>query len=59
MTTLRPDADNPTSIAVVMACVQTPEGCTAIARADPWLGVHDRVRLVIEAGAVWARPIPN
>jgi hypothetical protein len=56
LTTLRRDDQIPHSVAVVLASVETPEGCTVIARADPSLGAHDAVRLEFDAAALWARP---
>jgi uncharacterized OB-fold protein len=59
LTTLGPDARRPGIASVVLGSVDTPEGCTVIARADPSLVTHETVRLAFEADALWARPIPT
>jgi uncharacterized OB-fold protein len=58
LTALGQDGRRSESALVVLASVQTPEGCMVIARADPSVVTHDTVRLEFEADALWARLIP-
>jgi hypothetical protein len=59
LTTLGQDSRRPDSALIVLATVRTAEGCTVIARADPSVVRGGTVKLESEAGALWARPIPN